>query len=50
MLFEEAVFLKTSINVPILKEYLFRTHALVKSKQEEGLTGTAVSAIEEGRS
>ena len=34
MLSEEAVFLRTSINVPLLKEYLFRTQALAQLKAQ----------------
>lgn len=32
MLSDQAVFLRTSVNVPLLKEYLFRAEALVKMK------------------
>ena len=46
MLSDEAVFLRTSINVPLLKEYLFRTQALaqLKAQQDDGVDGSRMSA------
>lgn len=46
---KEALILKTSINVNVIKEYLFRAQAIARAKKE-GISNQEIKAIEEGKS